>query len=533
MTRRIFLLLVFVIALGLRLYGVNWDNGFHLHPDERAIHMVSDSISLFSQLNPRFFNYGSLPIYLLSGSAQLIDHISESSSFASYNGYLILGRLLSVGFDLTTLSFVIMIAQLLSKNWRVSIFSGFFYAIAFFPIQNSHFYVVDVLLNLLAIAVIYLLIRYYLTRRLIWIFLISITSAAIIATKFTGVIFVLVVFSALVLLSRKSLRYVLIYSILSSITFFLFMPYAFLDFTTFKRDIMLQLTMNSDPYIFPYTLQYVSTLPYFYYLKNIFLWGLGPFISIASLYGFISFSAKIKKYNLKPIFPFILFFTFYFLYFLIVGRSETKFMRYLLPLYPFFCLFAGMGLYDFYKSRFFTSRLIFLVIIAGSLLWTFAFVNIYRTKHTRIQATDWIINNIKQGSTLAVEHWDDRLPLTNSDKFLFEELPFYERPDDEEKWKKIRERLAKSDYIIIASNRLYTPLQKLSDCNKYRSCYPLTARYYRDLFSEKLPFKKIAEFTSYPKLTLGAWKLEINDDSADESFTVYDHPKIIIFQRSR
>ena len=30
--------------------------------------------------------------------------------------------------------------------------------------------------------------------------------------------------------------------------------------------------MNSDAYIFPYTLQYVDTTPYIYYLKQIFLW---------------------------------------------------------------------------------------------------------------------------------------------------------------------------------------------------------------------------------------------------------------------
>ena len=35
------LLLILVVALGLRLNGVNWDQGFGFHPDERDIYMRS------------------------------------------------------------------------------------------------------------------------------------------------------------------------------------------------------------------------------------------------------------------------------------------------------------------------------------------------------------------------------------------------------------------------------------------------------------------------------------------------------------
>ncbi|MFA6533440.1 MAG: hypothetical protein WCT22_05640, partial [Patescibacteria group bacterium] len=92
--------------------------------------------------------------------------------------------------------------------------------------------------------------------------------------------------------------------------------------------------------------------------------------------------------------------------------------------------------------------------------------------------------------------------------------------------------LQKSDYIIIASNRLYVPLQKLTDCKKYKVCYLKTAQYYQKLFDNKLSFKKVAEFSSYPNFQILDFKFQINDDSADESFTVYDHPKILIFKKS-
>jgi len=317
--------------------------------------------------------------------------------------------------------------------------------------------------------------------------------------------------------------------------YFAFMPYAFIENVRFIADIKAQLKMNSNPYIFPYTLQYVGSLPYLYYLKNIFFWGLGPIISLLSIIGFLNlakfsifnfqFSIKSKFLNFKFL---ILFFFFYLFYFLIIGQSAVKFMRYMLPLYPFFTVLAGYGLYKLYELY----KLLAYVFIITALFWSFMFINIYSFPHTRISATDWILRNIPKGSTLAVEHWDDRLPLYQGENYKFKELTFYEQPDNKIKWQILNEKLEKTDYIIIASNRLYIPLQKLSDCKKYKVCYPKTAKYYQKLFSNKLSFTKIAEFSVYPQLKIGGWKFEINDDSADESFTVYDHPKIIIFKKN-
>ena len=49
--------IILFIALALRLYGINWDQGYHLHPDERMLIMVTEKIDLFKNLNPNFFNY--------------------------------------------------------------------------------------------------------------------------------------------------------------------------------------------------------------------------------------------------------------------------------------------------------------------------------------------------------------------------------------------------------------------------------------------------------------------------------------------
>ena len=72
------LFLILSLALSLRLYGINWDQGGLFHPDERAILFKVNDLSFpsvseipdlldadKSTLNPKWFSYGSLPIYLL------------------------------------------------------------------------------------------------------------------------------------------------------------------------------------------------------------------------------------------------------------------------------------------------------------------------------------------------------------------------------------------------------------------------------------------------------------------------------------
>lgn len=566
--KRLSLFLILLLGFILRLYGINWDSGFHLHPDERMILMVTDRIHFFDKLNPHFFNYGSLPIYLLKGASRLLDFLFNAQ-LANYKGMLYVGRTFSIIFDVLTTLLIYKIVLILPivngrYRWVMALFSSFFYAIAFFPIQNSHFFTVDILFTFLTTALIYILTILVRSHQngnppIKYILIIAFVFAALFATKFTAIVFLPIILLILVIKNKFSPLSILhsLFFILYFLFFsFIFMPYAFLDFSQFARDISLQLTMNRNAYIFPYTLQYVNTMSYWYYLKNIFLWGLGPFISILSLVGIVKFvlllrekftfihqyqKSKIKyqiyksnsKYLIFNFNMYLLFFIFYFFYFLVIGASAVKFMRYMLPIYPFFAIMAGFGLSNiFVRSDKIIGYVIKLSLSSFVIVWTLMFINIYSQPNTRITASDWILKNIPAGSTLAVEYWDDYLPTYDGGRYRFNELHLYDLPDDSQKWDRLDKQLQKSDYIIIASNRLYTPLQKLSDCAKYKVCYPKTAEYYQKLFNNKLSFKKIAEFSVYPQLSIGNYQLTINDQSADESFTVFDHPKVMIFRKT-
>lgn len=544
--------LILIVAFIIRFYGMNWDNGFHLHPDERMILMVANQIHFFDKLNPHFFNYGSLPIYLLKSIAQAID-LFFASTIATYQGLLNLGRTLSVIFDVATTFIIYRIASHLFKKKEVGYFASFFYAITFFSIQNSHFFTVDIMFTFLSTLLFYRLLHFTRDRPHKSVLTMSIVFAALFATKFTALVFYpIILFVIIIGLWRKwkkCIIFLFIFHFSFLIFTFLFMPYAFLDFSQFVHDISLQLVMNRNAYIFPYTLQYVNTLPYWYYLKNIFLWGLGPVISILAILGleFSIFSRsnrdsiKSKFINIKfskfiSNFPywineFQIFLLFYFFYFFVIGISAVKFMRYMLPLYPFLTILAGLGFYSIQQQwyKIYPRSLTFLILFRTCILlflsiWSILFISIYAQPNTRVAATEWILKNIPAGSSLAVEYWDDYLPIYGSERYHFNELHLYDLPDDDKKWNILVKQLETSDYIIIASNRLYTPLQKLAN-------YPNTAEYYQKLFKGELNFKKIAEFSVYPGIQFGPITLQINDQSADESFTVYDHPKVMIFKR--
>lgn len=598
--------MVFILffALILRWYGIDWDHGWHLHPDERMLIMVADRIQLFSQMNPDFFNYGSLPVYILKGVTQLIDAVAKTH-LATYDGMLSVGRGISVTLDLLILMLVYKTSMLIFDSKKTALLGSLMYAIAFFPIQNTHFFIVDNFLNFFMAVVVYLILSHIRSPHKIKIFFLAVATAAAVTTKATGVILLAAVGLTLLLPKHKqkfppyllnTILTILFFGISFASLTYLFMPYAFspswnlasimrnpLDIFNPKliNDITLQTKMNSDPFIFPYTLQYVMTKPYIYYVKNIFIWGLGPFISISAIFGFLLYVLTIKKavmkhhgfgssirklfsklvhrtpsafqvrdaHGLTPYYVLLatIYILFYIFYFLVIGRSAVKFMRYMLPLYAPLCVLAGFALFEFLTYFHKTSHgptplqikikpffnIIGMILLFGAMIWTLMFEHIYTNEHTRIAASKWIFQHIRSGSKIAVEHWDDRLPLPlNEYNYQFNELTLYD-PDTPEKWLTINSLLKNSDYLILASNRLYTPLPKLTDCEKLppNRCYKETANYYRRLFRGELGFKIEAVFSSYPQLQIGTFTLEMPDDNADESFTVYDHPKIIIFKK--
>jgi YYY domain-containing protein len=114
--------------------------------------------------------------------------------------------------------------------------------------------------------------------------------------------------------------------------------------------------------------------------------------------------------------------------------------------------------------------------------------------------------------------------------------------DNADKLARFTSTLDQADTIFIPSNHQFAQIVRLPER------YPLTTVYYRELlgcppekdiiwcynvaepgmFKGNLGFGLVATFESYP--TLGP--LVINDQFAEEAFTIYDHVKVFIFQKN-
>lgn len=560
--------LIVILFLGFffRIYNSNWDDGFHMHPDERAIILATTQLSWPSSLeeffspqsplNPHFFAYGNFPMYLLKGLSIPVSFITQDPLFMTYDKINLLGRFLSALIDTGTILLLFLIGRHIKGN-RLGLFAAFFYSIAVLPIQASHFYAVDILLTFFVTLTLFLLLRFYEKPTYTKTLFIGIAFGLSLATKISALplIFAIILslffdfflifikrphhvyhwFVHLPHFLKRLLTEGLIIFFVTGVTLILAQPYMILDFKEFLAQNMLQSEMTHNAFIFPYTLQYVGKIPYVYELQNVFFWGLGPLLSLLALAGFFfTLLSLFKNNSLQTKAKILLLLCFFFVYFALVGRFAVGWIRYMLPLYPFFAFCAAFFVIQIIpplkKNLGKWYVLIVLVLIASILVWPLSFLHIYTKEPTRVTATKWIHNHISTGKTLAIEHWDDALPVYGQEQYTMVTLPLYD-PDTPEKWENINRQLAKVDYIILASNRLYTPLQKLTDCKNLPPgrCYPYTAQYYQDLFAGRRGFYKVAEFRVYPTIPL--LNISIHDQSADEAFTVYDHPKIIIFKK--
>lgn len=552
----------FILLIGIlfRLFGINWDQNFHLHPDERAIilftlplHFPSSIHEFFqttSPLNPHFFAYGNFPLYLLKASAQILSYFNLD--LKTYNGIQLIGRGISILADLGTILLVFLVAKQL-KNNLVGILGALFYCLSVLPIQAAHFYAVDILLTFFIFLSLFQLLKFYKNPTRKNAFLLGIFFGFSLATKMSALPLAVAVSVTLCIdfflifissphkphiwwphvpkLIKKLIGEGIIILLSTFTTFIVFEPYALIDHVEFFRQNLQQYQMTHDAFTFPYTLQYVGITPYIYELRNIFFWGQGPMLGTASFMGFFYFLFLLTKIKNKNWPQEILFISFFIVYFLIVGKFAVGWMRYMLPLYPFLSIFAALlitQLIHLFLKPFRNMLIVcFLLLI---FIWPLSFLYIYSQPNARALASQWINDKIPAGKSLAIEHWDDSLPLYGQEKYQMITLKLYE-PDSKEKWTEISQQLQQSDYILIASNRLYTPLQKLTDCKHLPlfHCYTQTAKYYQKLFGEKLGFRKVAEFSISPTIPL--INIAIDDQSADESFTVYDHPKIMIFKK--
>jgi YYY domain-containing protein len=561
-----------LLGLALRLYNLNWDQGNNFHPDERQIlfHVVAvgwpSSLAQFfdpvkSPLNPHFFAYGSFPIYILALLGHILLH--PSPDMYSLPALTLVGRALSAIFDSGTIFLTAWLALLLFPDsspdrryaWGGALLAAALVAFTPFQLQLAHFYAVDSMLLFFVVCTLVASIKLIQTEKaLLWTLLTGLSYGLALATKFSAAPLAISIVIAVLLrwYQRRdiwsAINMLLYAALVTVVTAFVAQPYAFLDWQNFVSQVSDQGSLARGMLDLPYVRQFAGTIPVVYQVQNMVLWGMGLTLGLVALAGLGWFLWRFL--GQRKVDAWLVVLAWVVIYGAINCSFYVKFMRYMLPIYPLLTLMAAALPLLFIQhewkvaegSRLLTQKAIKIapyVVIALMLLGTIfqglALLNVYSAPNTRVQASRWIFSHLQPGSVLTYEQWDDPLPVAvdGHDPTIFPQetyndasgnpttgLALYD-DDTDAKAGQLANLLPKINAITMATDRLDKSIPRLP------SRYPLTIHYYQLLFSGQLGFHLAAQFENRPHL-LG---ITLDDSSADESYSVFDHPTAKIFVR--
>ncbi len=577
-----FLALILGIAAYFRWTGLGWDNGYLFHPDERQILLVvsalqfpANALEIFSPaslLNPKFFAYGSFPIYLLRVLVPFAPPTNIVGPWANDDlaRWVLLGRFLSGLFDLGTIALTYALGKKIYAA-RIGLLAAACVAVTVLHIQLSHFYAVDTLLTFLTMATLYCAFRVAqdtIASRTFKI-LCGISFGLALATKITALPLIVPIFYACALVTnaptlkfsrarimeiwRATRKPFLQICGIAFVIFVVTQPYALFDWYAFGSDVIREAFVARGWLDYPYTRQYAGTIPFVYQVTQGAIWGMGLPLGIFAWGGGVLFVAQWwKSRDWRD--AFVL--SFALIYFVTIGLQYTKYLRYLLPLLPILYIMAVCAFTRVFAKRRVVPAILVFSLLALSFLYSLAFTQIYAREHPWLTASRWLYQNVPVGKTLLIEQWDDALPTMirfengerRGSEYTQIQFPIFD-DDTNEKRAQLAEAIARADVIILASQRGYASVGKLP------ARYPMMNRYYEKLFNGDLGFEPMFTTRNDPTLFgvtlrdnpfagLKFDSLQVNSmleknfsvtnvRPADESFSVYDHPQPIIFQKTR
>jgi predicted membrane-bound dolichyl-phosphate-mannose-protein mannosyltransferase len=545
-----------------RFYGLAWGAPyFHFHMDE---HLVFQDAYLLARdpheaaMSAKFFMYSPGPSYLLNLVVrvyQLFAHPLNLTIPRDEITYMVLGRAISATLGTATIPLVYVVAKRVSGR-LAGVLAAFLLACAVIHLRDSHFFALDVSMAFCTV--------------LAWCFLTRTvergTTSATIASGLGLGLGLLCKYSAAFLapliglaelLSPKGPRGVrpagpwaravlrATSAVALGIALFLVLnPLVVTYFDKFQSDIKVwvidPLSGASKPF---WIGQFADVNGVTYWFTNLLWWGLGPAFEIWALAGVVWLLVRRDRVAfLAAAFPIA--------YWLSAGRTATvaPFIRYTVPLAPPLAVAAAAFSADLLRRPRWRqpAMLATTIVIMTTMLYAVAYMNVFRQPDSRLMASRWLLQNVPANAKILVEPSQNTPPMGsyltavnfNENYVLFypqtEKHDYYRLyaldtyrslynrgVDDDFRRGYIQSRLALVDWIVMDETYVET-YRHLPE-----SEHGVVKQYYRDLFAGRLGFELVKTFKTYPSLFGHA----INDDNAEWSFRLFDHPGVYIFRR--
>lgn len=578
-----YLLLITILLIGafLRFYKLDWGSGYFFHPDEYHIASAVERISFPGQMNPHLFSYGSFTVYLIYFTkitlVSIISHFSLLTSHlpAVKQGFplaIYIGRFYSALFSTLTIALVYFISRKLvagrpaKRDW--SLVAATLCALLPGSIQQAHFTTPESILTFWLMLALLMSLNYLTKKESKYLYLAAASQGLALGTKIVALTFLPVVFllpfflyfpakrdlalrdnqlkkpawtrvkpSSLVQLIKQ-----IIFAILITIFFFfLTFPYGILDWRGWRGSLNYEGEVATGKLMVFYTRQFIDTTPILFQFQKIFPYALGPAVLILGVLGFLSILSRLsilrirkRKYQIPHTTYYILLLAFL-SYFLPNAFLFAKWTRFMALTFPFFALFTGYFLSSIKNKK--LSLITYFLSLITTLVWTAMFFSIYLRPDVRLSTTEWINHNLNPNSIILVESGNMLdIPLYNNTNIKRFSFDFYNLEGETEQKENLIEYMLKSDYFVIQSRRVFTNHQRA------RKQFPFTARFYDLLFFNQLGFEKVKEFSSHPQFSIFNFRIfneapisqfSINDELAEETWSVFDHPVIRVYKKTR
>ncbi len=541
--KKLFIIMLLLTLLSLtRFVNLGWGLPLPFHPDERNMSNAILRMNEGKTLNPHFFAYGQFPLYLAYFLSSII---SSSIEFSSVTLTL---RIISAISSLLTVYFSLKIIELVwekdfKKELSLMELSFLFLIFTFSPalIQFAHFGTTESLLMLFYTAIVYYSIRWYETEQKRDLEFLSLFFGLSLATKVSSLIFIL--FPLFIFFLKRKGKFIsqsIKFVTESFVIFFIASPYNLIAFPEFISSLNYESGVATGRIIVFYTQQFVDTIPYLFQIKKIFPYAMGFWAFLIFVVSFLFFWKKKRILFLRAAF---------FLFFLLEGALFAKWTRFMVPIFPLILILSSL----FLLHLFHRIKPLFYILLILTLLPGIAFLNIYFEKDVRYKASCWMFNHIEEKKNILSEGGNVvDIPFYVSQmrgkclpkQYKLISFDFYNLDKDKALKQSLEKDLINADYVLVPSRRVfanYTCVKKMNNsfaywknrCSHLQNNYPLLNEYYSSLFSRNSDFRLIKTISNNPSLRLFNFTLyRSNDENAEETWSVFDHPVIRIFKRS-
>lgn len=547
-------ILIISMLIYTRFINLDWGLPYPMHPDERNMAVavatlncklpaitydfpktlmgewkpmttwlkISGEFNVKECFNPHFFAYGQFPLYLGYIFAFIIKFLQGSLGIPiNLQEAIISLRFISAFASMATALVVFNIVNLINKNKNIFSYLITALIIIFSPyaVQFSHFGTTESLLMFFYSLIIYLSLLFLEKKAspLFYVFNCSLILGLSLATKVSSMIFMTVPLMPLFFKKNHGFPFfyylltkffdLLVLSLMTFLFFFLFSPHNFINWKDFLSALIYESNVATGKIVVFYTRQFIDTVPFWFQLTKIFPYALGVGVTVVGLISFLGLNLKDKKINLLRLF--------FLIYFIPTSLIFAKWIRFMAPIFPILTVFSILLVQNLISRLNIKLRHVLIMILILILVFPgIKFINIYLQPDVRFQATEWINKNIPKNSYVLSETANVvDIPLSNDNNLTVVSFNFYDLDQNPIFQEELEKHLQKADYIFIPSRRIFANLKEQ---------YPKLERYYQDLFSGKMGFEKAAEFSS-----------GLNDEQAEETWTVFDHPVIRVYKRIR